>query len=90
MDSKRSWSKGYCTEAGLAIVQFGFEQLALSKICSFYMSRNSSLGKVLKRLGLEKEKRLKKNIIKWGVAEDVIKVELSSGACRDNSKNSTC
>ena len=30
---EEEWGRGYCTEAGHAVVQFGFENLNLNKIC---------------------------------------------------------
>lgn len=65
------WNKGYCTEAGKAIIQFGFEHLNLNKIVAEFMTRNVASEKVLEKLGLKKEGILKQHFKKWDVYEDI-------------------
>ena len=68
---EEDWHKGYCTEAGEAIIQFGFEHLNLNKIKGEHMTRNLASGKVLENLGLKKEGILKQHFKKWDVYEDI-------------------
>ena len=68
---ENAWNKGYCTEAGQSIVQFGFEHLKLNKIKAEHLTRNSSSGKVLQKLGFKKEGVLKQHFKKWGIYEDI-------------------
>ena len=68
---KEAWNKGYCTEAGQSIIQFGFEHLNLNKIVADHMTRNHASGKVLEKLGLKKEGVLKQHFKKWDVYEDI-------------------
>ena len=68
---KDAWNKGYCTEAGQAILHFGFEDLNLNKIYAEHMTRNVASGKVLEKLGLKKEGQLKQHFKKWGVYENI-------------------
>ena len=68
---KEERGNGYCTEAGKAIIQFGFEDLNLNKIKAEHMTRNDASGKVLEKLGLTKEGHLKQHFKKWGIYEDI-------------------
>jgi RimJ/RimL family protein N-acetyltransferase len=64
--------QGYVTEAGLAVIRFGFEELQLNRICAFHMVRNTGSGSVLARLGMRQEGCLRQRVLKWGVFEDVM------------------
>ena len=68
---KEEWNKGYCTEAGKSIIQFGFEHLNLNKIYADHMARNPASGKVLEKLGFKKEGHLKQHFKKWDIYEDI-------------------
>jgi RimJ/RimL family protein N-acetyltransferase len=47
------WGSGLATEAGQAIVRFGFERLGCGKLISRYHADNPASGKVLAKLGFE-------------------------------------
>ncbi len=47
------WGNGFATEAGQAIVRFGFERLGCAKLTSRYHTDNPASGKVLAKLGFE-------------------------------------
>ena len=66
------WGKGYGTEATAALVRFGFEQLQLNRICAHHMARNPGSGRMLEKIGMKVEGRLRQRVRKWGVFEDVI------------------
>ncbi len=66
------WNCGFCTEAARAVVEFGFEVLALHKIHSQHMLRNPASGRVLEKVGFRREGLLREHIRKWGVFEDVV------------------
>jgi len=66
------WNQGYCTEAAIAVIEFGFETLGLRRICSEHMARNPASGKVMKKAGLTREGLRRKHVRKWGVFEDVV------------------
>ena len=68
---EEDWHKGYCTEAGKAIIQFGFDHFNLNKIKAEHMTRNPASGKVLEKLGLKKEGLLKQHFKKRDVYEDI-------------------
>jgi [ribosomal protein S5]-alanine N-acetyltransferase len=65
------WGHGYATEAGQALLQFGFETLKLNRIYAHHMLRNPASGRVLEKLGLKKEGVIREGVRKWGVFEDV-------------------
>lgn len=43
------WSKGYCTEASRAILEFGFKELNLNRIYALAMDRNAGSYKVMEK-----------------------------------------
>jgi len=66
------WGKGYATEAGQALVRFGFEELKLNRIYAHYMVKNPASGRVLEKIGMKREGLLRQRVRKWGVFEDVV------------------
>ena len=69
---KPFWRLGYASEAGSAVVRFGFESLGLNRIYAFHMARNPASGKVLQKLGMQREGVLRQRVRKWGRFEDVM------------------
>ncbi len=69
---KEYWNKGYCTEAGKAMVKYGFEELKLQRIYATHLANNPASGKVMQKLGMEKEGVLRKHIKKWGKYYDLV------------------
>ena len=65
------WGHGYCTEAARAVLQYGFEVLALQRIFSHHLARNPASGRVMHKLGMTHEGRRRKHVRKWEVFEDV-------------------
>lgn len=45
------WSRGYCTEAVRALVEFGFGTLGLKRLHSHHLVRNPASGRVLIKAG---------------------------------------
>ena len=69
---RQYWNNGYCTEAGHAIIKYGFDNLDLHKIIATYLTRNPASGKVMEKLGMTKEGIFKEHVIKWEKFEDLI------------------
>jgi RimJ/RimL family protein N-acetyltransferase len=69
---KPFWRLGYASEAASAVVQFGFESLGLNRIYAFHMARNPASGKVLEKLGMQREGILRQRVRKWERFEDVV------------------
>ena len=65
------WNQGICTEAGLKVVQYGFESLELNRIHAAHFSRNVASGRVMQKLGLMHEGRRKQHVKKWDHFEDL-------------------
>ncbi len=65
------WNRGYCTEAARAVVEYGFSGLGLHRIQGRHLSRNPASGRVMAKLGMQHEGRLREHTRKWDVFEDV-------------------
>lgn len=68
---KPYWGQGYCPEAAQALMHWGFETLNLNRIFAHHLSRNPASGRVLQKIGMQHEGRLREHNIKWGKFEDV-------------------
>jgi ribosomal-protein-alanine N-acetyltransferase len=53
------WSKGYATEAAVAIVHFGFSELHLHRIWAWCNAANAGSARVLEKIGMRLEGRLR-------------------------------
>jgi RimJ/RimL family protein N-acetyltransferase len=59
--SPKYWGKGYATESAQAMLHFGFTTLHLHRIWSWCISENRASTRVLERLGMQLEGRLREN-----------------------------
>ncbi|MFC7420962.1 GNAT family N-acetyltransferase [Iodobacter arcticus] len=66
------WGKGYASEAGHAILEFGFTELKLTRIHAEHLARNPASGRVMEKLGFTQEGVLRQHAIKWGKPEDKV------------------
>jgi [ribosomal protein S5]-alanine N-acetyltransferase len=66
------WNKGYCTEAGHAMLAYGFKDLKLNRIQAFHFTRNPVSGKVMEKLYMVREGVLRQHVKKWDIYEDVV------------------
>lgn len=57
---KEAWGKGYATEVAKAFLRFGFETVKLEKIVGVTHPENLSSQKVLRKIGLQQEKDLRR------------------------------
>lgn len=57
------WKNGYATEAASEIIRFGFKELKLHRISSHCVADNIASARVLEKLGMQNEGKLRKN--KW-------------------------
>jgi len=65
------WNKGYCSEAGEAVLNYAFKTLMLNRVHAHYLSRNSASGRVMEKLGMKHEGRQKQHIFKSEKYEDI-------------------
>jgi [ribosomal protein S5]-alanine N-acetyltransferase len=70
--AKSFWNQGYATEAGKAVVHFGFTEWGLHKVVGTYLSRNPASGCVMKKIGLVQEGLLRDHVLKWDRYEDLV------------------
>ncbi|WP_026696140.1 GNAT family N-acetyltransferase [Peribacillus kribbensis] len=63
---KEFWGRGYATEAALQVAEFGFREQGLQRIWGMAMSDNYASQKVMKKIGMKYEGRLRKHILKDG------------------------
>ncbi len=69
---KPYWSQGYATEAGAAVIRYGFEVVSLNRIHATYVTRNPASGRVMQKIGMRYEGLLRQHVQKWGVYEDLV------------------
>lgn len=65
------WGQGYATEAGRAVVKYGFEKAQLNRIFAAHFKHNPSSGRVLQKIGMKYEGCMRHNVLKWGQFVDV-------------------
>jgi [ribosomal protein S5]-alanine N-acetyltransferase len=65
------WNRGYATEASAALLDYGFNELALNRIQAHHMTRNRSSGRVLEKLGMKREGVHRQYVLLRGRFEDV-------------------
>ncbi len=65
------WNHGYCTLAGRAILAYGFIDLRLHRIYAHHLSRNPASGKVMQKIGMTWEGRLRGHTKKREKHEDL-------------------
>jgi RimJ/RimL family protein N-acetyltransferase len=65
------WGNGYCTEAGQAVLEYGFQSLNLNRIHAYHFKRNPASGRVMRKIGMKHEGSSPQHVMKWGVFEDV-------------------
>ncbi len=68
---KPFWNNGYCTEAGQAVLAYGFARLNLNRIYANHFSRNESSGRVMLKLGMLHEGHARQHVKKSDHFEDI-------------------
>jgi len=68
---KPYWNNGYCTEAVQVVLEYGFEILGLDRIYAFHFTRNPASGRVMQKVNMKHEGRMRQHFLKWGVREDL-------------------
>ena len=60
--SHEHWGKGYATEAARALVAHGFETMGLHRISAMCNAENAASVRVLERIGMRQEGRLRDSV----------------------------
>lgn len=66
------WGHGYATEASQALVAWAFEMLPIQRIHARHVASNPASGAVMRKLGMSPEGRQRRQVVKWGVADDLM------------------
>ena len=69
--AKPEWGRGFASEAALAVLRFGFGELALHRIDAMHLVRCEAAGAVLRKIGMRREGILRERVRKSGRFEDV-------------------
>lgn len=64
------WGRGFATEAGLAVLDFGFDTLGLNRIEAHCFVGNRASARVLEKLGMRFEGTLRHHVLKDGTPRD--------------------
>ncbi|HKX11537.1 MAG TPA: GNAT family N-acetyltransferase [bacterium] len=76
------WNQGYCSEAGVAVLDFAFSTLGLKRVRANHFRRNPASGRVLQKLGLKLDLSAPTQIEKAGVIEEVEAYEIRRPSAR--------
>jgi ribosomal-protein-alanine N-acetyltransferase len=68
---KPYWNNGYCTEAAREVVRFGLDEYKMLRIHAAHFSSNGASGRVMEKIGMKHEGKLRRHIKKWGKFEDL-------------------
>lgn len=66
------WNRGFATEAAIALLAFGFDELQLNRIHAAHLARNPSSGRVMEKSGMLLEGTARQDIMKWEKYEDLV------------------
>jgi len=69
---KDYWNQGYCTEASKAMLEYAFRNLGLNKIIATHIDRNPASGKVMRKIGMNKEGFFREHVTKWEKYENIV------------------
>jgi RimJ/RimL family protein N-acetyltransferase len=67
---KPYWNRGYCTEAAGAVLEYAFSELGLNRVQARHMTKNPASGRVMQKIGMQYEGRLRQQIKRWEAFED--------------------
>jgi ribosomal-protein-alanine N-acetyltransferase len=65
------WGKGYATEAARAVVEYGFKELKLHRIFASHFPSNPASGRVLQKIGMTYEGKMREHVLKWEKFYDI-------------------
>jgi ribosomal-protein-alanine N-acetyltransferase len=65
------WGRGYATEAARAMLDYAFGPLDLRRVVAHCLTRNPGSWRVMEKIGMQREGRLREHVVKWDVPEDI-------------------
>ena len=66
------WNNGYCPEALAKAIEYAFHVLNLNKVTTRYMSHNIGFGRVIEKIGMEKEGLFKQDMLRNGRSTEMV------------------
>lgn len=66
------WGRGYATEAAGAMLRYGFETLGLHRLYACHFARNPASGRVLEKVGMQREGIARAHAQRWNRFEDLV------------------
>lgn len=69
--AKSRWGQGVATEAARAVIQYGFADIELHRIDAHHFVENPASGAVMRKLGMQREGRLRAMVWRDGVPRDL-------------------
>lgn len=69
--AKSRWGQGLATEASRAVMAYGFDTLGLHRIDAHHFVENPASGAVMRKLGMQREGRLRAMVWRDGVPRDL-------------------
>ena len=63
---KPYWGQGYCTEAARAVLRYAFTDGGLNRVHAYHFHHNPASGRVMQKLGMKHEGRLRQHVKRWG------------------------
>ena len=70
--NRRYWNQGIITEAARAMLDFGFGELKLHRIWATCHAQNTASARVMQKLGMQYEGRLRQNVLEKGQWRDTL------------------
>ncbi len=74
------WGRGYATEAAIAMIRYGFDELGLHRITAQHMSGNPASGRVMVKAGMQREGELVDEVLKDGAFHSLVVYGIVNGA----------
>jgi len=66
------WGRGYMTEAARRILRYAFDELGLNRVHAHHFGNNAASGRIMQKIGMHCEGRLRQRIVKWGELLDTV------------------
>ncbi len=66
------WNQGYVTEAGRAMLDYGFGVLGLNRVFASHYTSNPASGRVMQKLGMHQEGVLRQHLVRFDIPRDVV------------------
>jgi RimJ/RimL family protein N-acetyltransferase len=67
-----AWGRGYATEAAGLLLELAFTHVGLHRVSAFHDPRNAASGRVMQKLGMQREGVLRENVFAHGRWRDSI------------------